>query len=423
MQAEAPVSIIDLALDQIVDIAEEGINMLGIEWFSRQQTKDMNMREAVHQKNRTKQRVRYTPKHPVIQWHYEYSKWREAIASGLDIQANQSTLLLASFTRDLVEVRKARGLEHMLPRLQNPKEFTAAAFEVEVAASYVKRGWEIEFIQPSAERSPDIRVTTNNGLVFWVECKCRDQLSGRDSKISAFWENLQERLYRAWMPSKMNFGVLLTSAKDPVKSDLEEVADVIMQAANLLYDHPDKRRLGIRGTAIAEKYDFRLQYLSDPDEELAFSGFGDGGADWFSMEGEVMYNANGEGLIRNPKFYGFKNTNPPDKYMGVINAFKSAVGQLPDQGPGVIWLRVPVPTDGARSESDMRSMVTMLEREVSGQHNTRVNCVILSARVFANEQNQGQPAIAYRHISTIIEHNNPKSLLAFSKPLSEQHVV
>jgi hypothetical protein len=422
MQATAPGSTIDLALDQIVEITEEGINILGIEWFSRQSTKDMYKREAVQQADRTKQRLRYTPQHPIIQWHYEFSKWREAIASGLEVQANQSTLELASFTRDLIKVKNASGLEHVLARLQKPKEFSAAAFEVEVAASYVNREWEVEFIQPSNERSPDIKVTTNNGLVFWVECKCR-QLSGRDSLISVFWENLQEKLYRSWMPSKMNFGVLLTTAYDPVHSDLEEVADAIMRAANQLYDHPEKRRLGIQGKVVADKYVFRLQYLSDPDEELPFSGYNDGGADWYSMEGEVMYNSKGEGIIRNPKFYGFTNTNPPDKYLGVLNAFKSAVGQLPDQGPGVIWLRVPVPADGARSESDMRTMVKMLESEVSGRHNTRVNCIILSARFFANEQNQGQPAIAYRHISSIIEHNNPKFLLASPESLSEQSFV
>ncbi len=189
MQPTAPGSTIDLALDQIVEITEEGINILGMKWFSRQRTKDMRKREAVQQTDRTKQRLRYAPEHPIIQWHYEFSKWREAIASGLEIQANQSTLQLASFTRDLVKVKNATGLEHVLARLQRPKEFSAAAFEVEVAASYINKEWEVEFIKPSNERSPDIKVTTNNDLVFWVECKCRDQLSGRDSLISALWEN------------------------------------------------------------------------------------------------------------------------------------------------------------------------------------------------------------------------------------------
>ncbi len=411
MQSINSRAVTDLTQDSIAEAIEDGIVILGKEWFSRQRKKDMLERKAVQEKDSTKQRLRHSPRHPIIQWYYEYSRWLETAAAGDEIPANQSTLLLASLASNLIKVKASIGFQHILPRLRNPEEFSAAAFEVEVASSYINREWEVEFIRPCEERTPDIKVVKKCGLIFWVECKCRDQHSGRDQLISGFWENVQEKLYRAWMPSKMNFGVMLKTKHDPVRSDLEEVVQAIIRAANQINDHPERRTLSIHGKVLHDKYDFSLFYLSDPDEELAFSGFNDGGADWFSMEGEVMYNANGEGLIRNPKFYGFTNSNPPDKYTGVLNAFKSAVGQLPDQGPGVIWLRIPAPTSGTQSESDMKSMVKRLEREVSGRHNTRVNCVILSARFFSTEHNQGQPEVAYRHVSAIIEHSNPKFVI------------
>lgn len=386
----------------------EAIAIIGDKWFKKRLHKDAEGREAAKRRDHSRQRVRYIAPHPLVQWYVEYEGWHKAYSTDAELPANQSALLLTAFASNLIKVKAAVGLESVLSRLRNPDEFMAAAFEIEVASGYVNRGWAVEFVETEADRSPDLKVTTDEGNVFWVECKYREEISGRDAQISKCWEQLQDKLYRKWGPAKINVALTLRSVSDPVQVEVQALADSIQHATSAMIGHQERSRLEARGTSRDGKYQFSLQYLADPDVEQPFHGFPDLGTDWFSWEGEIKYDGNGNTLIRNPKFFGFRNTNPPDSYIGALNSFNSAVGQLPKSGPGVIWIRVPYPNNVSRAQADLEALASRLRNELSGTHNTRVNAVILSTRFFLSEPNGSQPALTFKHVSTVIEHSNPQ---------------
>lgn len=400
-------SFYDLDQSQVDILFEEAVLVLGKKWFESQLNKDKMNREAASQKNHDRQRVRYYPKHPIVQWYVEHSARRTNSSSASEQEICQSSLLLANFASNLIKVRNASGLKNILPRLRIAEEFYAAAFEVEVACSYVNVGWLVEFIETGSGKSPDLKVTKSDGVTFWVECKCRDGMTGRDAQISGFWESLQDSLYRIWTPKKMNFGILLTAESDPAHSELQAIVDAVVKSSDQLAEHADRRQLIIEGRSHDGKYTFRLVYLADPDEQVQNS-VEDLGTEWFSMDCEVMVQSDGRLLARNPKFFGYSSKHPPDKYAGVLNAFSSAVRQLPESGPGVVCIRIPCPSKEQYVQAELQSMLTKLQQELSGTHNTRVNCILVSTRFFSDEPNSGQIALAYRCASATIEHKNPK---------------
>lgn len=402
---------IEVNVNAMESLIDEALTILDKNWFARRISKDRVDRDSAKTRNHSRQRVRYSPKHPLVQWHVEYEAWRDAYTRENEVPLNQCALLLTTFASNLVKVKDAIGLEHILIRLREPDGFMATSFEVEVATGYVNRGWSVEFVETGAQRSPDLKVTIDDGKVFWAECKYREEMTGRDANILKFWEQLQDKIYRAWGPAKTNVAVILRSASDPVQIELDGISNAILQCAQILVNHAQRDALVMNGKSQDEKFEFTLQYLADPDKELPFNGFSGQGTDWFSWMGEQMHIGGSKVIVRNPKFFGFTNMNPSDKYAGVMNSFNSAVGQLPETGPGVIWIRVPYPIGDTRAQEDLDAMAAKLQAELSGTHNSRVNSVILSARVFSTATNEGRPALTYRHVSAPIVHKNPRHIM------------
>lgn len=402
---------VDLEVADINFYIEEALMILGKSWFDRRLSKESQEREVVKNRNHGRQRVQHIAPHKLVQWYIEYKEWRDAYTPENNIPLNQSALLLLTFASNLLKVRYVDGLEQIVLRLRKPNEFMTTSLEVEVATGYVNRGWNVEFVETGRERSPDLKITTDDGKVFWAECKYRDEMTGRDVQVSKFWEQLQDKLYRHWGPAKINVALIVKSACDPANQELQSLADAILQAAQAMVSHSERTHLEPRGKSHDHKYEFNLHHLADPDDEQQLQGFSDLGADWFSWHGEVMHDGKGNSFVRNPKFFGFTNMNPPDRYIGALNSFNSAVGQLPESGPGVIWIRIPYPDDTSFIQADLEAMAAKIERELSGGHNTRVNCVILSTRVFSTESNEGRPALTLRHVSAPIAHKSPRHVL------------
>lgn len=402
---------IDVDSEAMSSLIVQGLRTLGTDWFARRLKREQLDREAVNLRDHRRQRIRHVAAHRIVQWFVEYDAWRQAYSVDSGAPLNQSALLITTFCSNLHKVSQCAGIDSIIRRLRIPAEFLAASFEVEVATGYLNRSWSVEFVETGNDRSPDLKVTTNDGNIFWAECKCREELTQRDQQVSAFCEELKNALHRMWGPARTNIGILLKATTDPLRIELGSLRDAILIAAEKLTAHHERARMKVTGAGYERKYEFELFFLAEPDQEIPFTGFTDFGGDSFEAGGEILNNAKGT-WIRNPRFFGFTNQDPPDKYIGTLNAFKSAVGQLPESGPGVIWIRVPHPVNDARAQTELEQMVNKLKGELSGRHNTRVNCVVLSSRVFSNEPNQGREALTFRHRSALIMHENPRTPLS-----------
>ena len=153
------------------------------------------------------------------------------------------------------------------------------------------------------------------------------------------------------------------------------------------------------------------QRLAEPDEEIKTSSIGIQASEDFDrvvIAAEAKVDETGQSYFRNPIAIGFKNAIPSDKVTGIIHALKSAVGQLPEEGPGVVWIRIPDNAWVDQLDHSFQQAETVIKAELSGSHNRRVNAVILMTRVFQKLQKAEMSGLAYRPIIVSIEHQNPR---------------
>jgi len=394
-----------------VSIASETID---IKWLSRK-LKEEKRRQKQGKLGLKKRKHTYLYRaspHPLVQWSIEAESWRKACIKSRKMELREAVLKFAILGKSLEQARTCKGFDRLRNRLKIKKEFFAATFEAEVAASYTARNWDVEFVEEGNERSPDLKITRDDGVVFWAECKCRDTLTERDRNLNSFWIELESTLLRVLGPKKLNYAIFIKALKDPNFAQLPALKDSI-------FDAVDKGGIGnfdIAGSKIKSVSDptgnflLSVTKLVDPDEEIKTTGIGFQSSENFdrvAIISEVKRDTTGDTHFRNPIIMAFKNVKPSDKVTGIIHGFKSAVGQLPEEGPGVIWIRVPDNAWSDKIDQSFKQAEDLLKAELKGRHNQRVNVVFLMTRLFQKLEKDGQTGLAYKPLKLAIEHENP----------------
>ncbi len=225
---------LDLDVDRILHYIRMASETIGIKWLFTK------IKEEEKRRNKDKVNVKsckhsylYRSKpHPLVEWAMDVERWRKACLETGKLELKESILKFAVLGKALEKAGKRKGFHKLISRLKQKSEFYAAAFEAEVAASYVERDWEVEFIEESQDRSPDLKVTRNDGGVFWVECKCRDMHTERDKSIQSFWTELESTLLREIGPNKSNVAILLKSLDDPCRSEIVPLKEFLLDAVH-----------------------------------------------------------------------------------------------------------------------------------------------------------------------------------------------
>ena len=408
--------ITELDVKSLITFINEVPDVLGEKWLDKKVTQEINLRKIsgknIHQR---KHSYLFLPKpHPLIEWAIEVEKWRKACIESHRLELNKAVLKYAILGISLYSAKNLIGFDKLIPRLKQKKQFYSAAFEIEVASSYIARDWNVEFISEGITKTPDLRITKQDGSFFYVECKCRDQLTKRDKNNETFWTDLSSTLIRKLGPKKKNFLILVKSLVDPKLSDLDHLITFIIST---IETYSDKPSIYFRKKSIidpTERYQIVINKLTDPDSEVETNGIGFNSSEGFDKVTIVseMKSNGGKNILRNPIILGFKNTIPSDKVNGIINGFKSAVKQLPQEGPGVIWIRIPENAWINDLENSFQIAESIVQNELSGSHNTRVNAVILMTRIFQELEKESIQGLSYRPVKKIIEHENPRYKLA-----------
>jgi len=406
-------SAIELDVNSIFSHISEVTTTVGKKWLIKKIKEEEN-KQKQGKKTLKKRKHSYlyrTKPHPLVEWAIEVERWRKACLKSKRFELNESILKYSILGKALSRACHQKGFDKLKSRLKLKSEFYSAAFEVEVASSYIERGWRVEFVEEGNDRSPDLKVIKQDDSVFWVECKCRDILTERDKTIGSFWSELESSLLRFLGPQKANVAVFVKSLSDPVRSDLEPLKKFI------LYQIENINLVAARKSEInsiidpSQKYQVAIQKLSEPGVEIISKGIGFNSPENFEkvcMIAKMKINEDKKTYVRNPIILGFKNAIPSDNVTGIIHGFKSAVGQLPEHGPGVVWIRIP---DNAWNNDLQNSFSTaerLIKSELSGAHNTRVNAVILMTRIFKKLEKDGSAGLGYKPLKKIIEHENPR---------------
>jgi hypothetical protein len=188
-------------------LIEEGTFVLGAEWTSQQLGIDASSRsvEPLPSKSRSNKKL-YRPSHEMIGALVEYRMWRST-ADYEQIEAPQAVHNLAYLFSMLRNVRGCAGLEHVLHKLRSPREYLGAWFEIFIASQLQKHGSQVRFNPPSHDqhvRSPDLHVTSSEGIEYWAECKYLIGLSDQAVVEKKFMSELVERVHRHWKRVNLN---------------------------------------------------------------------------------------------------------------------------------------------------------------------------------------------------------------------------
>lgn len=352
--------------------------------------------------------------HPLVEWSIQSEKWRKECLRTKRLVLSEAVLKMASLGRSLELAKSQKNFSRLLRRLKSVKQFDAAAFEVEVAASYVSRGWAVEFIEEGTQKSPDLKVTRDNGAIFWVECKRKDQLTERDRRIQQTWENLESSLLRYLGPRRLNYLVAIKARNDPEPKDADYLRDLVLGTVG-------GGGLGVLGPEhgimqlVADpsgRFDMLVHKLAEPDETIETDQIGFGATEDFDrcvIGAEIQKTGESKTLFRNPVIIAFKTAIPPDRVSGVVEALRAATEQLPREGPGVVWVRIPDNSWGDRISKSFERVHQLLRNELTGDHNRRVNAVFVMTRLFQKLRKDDLEGLGYHPLIVRVEHDNPRT--------------
>ena len=393
--------------EMIQDSLEIIAGIVGIKWLNRRiqraksRTKPKNLRTYSY--------LRPQKFHPLVDLSMEFERWRE---TGARAEPAPAIVRIGILGESLKLVRTQPGFDMLVQRLKKSREFESAAFEVEAAASYVRRNWKVKFVETGGKRTPDLHVTRNDCSTFWVECKLRDRLTERDKLITSIWDDLALSLLKEMELRRLNYLIAVASKSDPERQDVEYLRDVILnaiQSGGIGSFDPSSQTIGMVDDA-GGKYEFVVHKLGDPDELLACYPVSVDTIKSFDISkcGCEGTDKSLDGPIRNPVFIGLKSHSLPDRVSGVVNALKAAVGQIPHDGSGVVWIRVPDNQWAYTLDNSFSQVKEIIQRELSGEHNCRINAAIVTTGRFRKVQKDGLEALLYETLQLVIEHSNPR---------------
>lgn len=391
-----------------VEIIEE---IFGHKWINKKLKK---VREKTPPKNMRKFSYLFQkPNHPLIDWFIGYKQWAEESMKTRRMVLSADLLKLSTLGIALKNTRSQNNFSRVVKRLKSQTEFYSASFEVEVASSYVNRNWGVEFVEEGSEKTPDLLITRTDGSTFWVECKRRDQLTQRDKTIESIWLEFEQLLLGYIGPHKLNYLIVVKALIDPIRSDVKYLYGLIVKGIDKgglgTIDPESNRITGILDNS--RRFELTVQKLANPDEEFESDGINyvtNEDYDRVTMLSEMKVESD-KSLVRNPIISALKNTNSSDKVTGVINALKKAVKQIPKGGPSVVWIRIPDNSWGDNVNKSFKQIQGLLKRELTNNHNTRVNAAIIMTRYFEKEKDGKREGLFYRPLKMIVEHDNPNT--------------
>lgn len=353
----------------------------------------------------------YAPReHRLIQLFLDFERWREECLATGNFALREGVLKLAMLGKSIEATALQRGFERVVPRLKIDRQFQATAFEIEAAASYVGKGWAVEFVAEGTEKSPDLQVTRNDGSIFCVECKCRDEKTERDERISAIWMEVEKSVLAQIGPRKLNYAVVINAKLDPERNDVKILIDSIMSEIVTGEISVGSQRVITLGPG--KKFEIHLHKFSEPDEEIESNGVGiaiNRSPDRCVLSMEERRLDDGRTIVRNPKGIAFLSAVPPDRVTGILDALKAATKQLPSQGPGVVWIRIADNAWGYDLDRSFDRAKALLTEQLSGDRNRRVNAVILMTRRFERVNKGDLQGLKYVPLTIEIAHTNPRA--------------
>ena len=403
-----------LSVEDITRAIETIYRVAGEKWIKRKLNrldskpppKNLQKHDYMFQKDR----------HPLIELLRRINRQMKDTIDTKELHATDELLKLAVLGINLEKCEGCHDFDQRIRSKLKGREFQSATFEVQVAAAYINRGYEVEFIEEGLKpgvRTPDLLVKTPSGL-FYVECKHKEQESARDKRINKVWDTIEKEILNYLAQRKMNFAVAVKALQDPTSADCQYLIDKIKSLIDERSNSTQLLGKEIHSTKDETgRFSIAVNKIVDYDVELEAAALGGQTSEAFDREkGEVSVKRNEDGTCtwKNWRWTTFKCLNPPDKIVGVIQSFKDAAKQLPKTSAGVVWIELREYTDDRQLENDLKRLERLILAELSSYHR-HINAVILFTSLISSIEADGKEGLGYHPVKYVIESKTPAMTL------------
>lgn len=232
------------------------------------------------------------------------------------------------------------GLTEKISDLFTAK-FEKTMYEITIAASFIKNGFNLEFIPETTEKTPDILIHLNEGIE--VECKKKDDLTPRDRQNDSYWKRFAKSAFSQMDRERKNLIIVLETDDNPKNSDLP----IIIEKSGEIIKEITKQKIVYGGNG------FKITFKqTEPYGEIISSSIFKTGEyyrscgiydevkelDWEYNGTDFMALDNGTVQQKNHRLIGCKSKIMPDRITSIQQSIEKATRQLSGNKPGLIFI-------------------------------------------------------------------------------------
>lgn len=403
----------DFTLEGIIQAFESLLKDVGTDWFEQNA---LSHKQKTIPEGKSAYSHLYRPRaHPLIEWYILFPNWKAECERIGKVFVAQEILNLALLGQSLEKIRGDKKFNKLINRLKQPNDFYATAWEIEVAASHIAQGLNVQFIEEQATPTPDLHITDKSGKSFWVECKNRDLAN--DPQTQNVWHQVERQLLQFLEQRRLNYQIVLTAQEELKPGEASKIRKFITESIEQNFEPTSLLRLtGATATFKDDtgKFELTIHKLSEPDVQLDGDGFVLPSPREYADFGTFLCSRsdleNGRKIITNPRSIQL-NCVGSIRVQGVQNAFKLAVKQLPKSGPSVIHIRLPINSWVTDLDDTKTQIENFLQKELSGGQNRRVNAAIVAMHYTELVSRGAFRYPDFKVVNIVVEHDNPRAYL------------
>lgn len=265
--------------------------------------------------------------------------------------------------KHIVGARHVPGFERVLTDLRNRDQFRDTVSEVILAHSLSESGEKVHFQPPSQEsgrRTSDLIVMHRSGAQVRVECKRVHDYNSALARASGRWPNLHRRVAKALKKKHLGAHVYVrfrVFPDEPLVVDALKALESVRVGAEWQEVVAEERfAIWTKQTSEGTALEARMEVPDCADMKRV----------WVATQAQVR-----PGQIKGARSIGFELDIASLSISGLQAQFRSAIGQLAENGPGIVGIEIPQPREG------VAPYLNWLNDEFQKGNYTRVNRVYL----------------------------------------------
>ncbi len=360
---------INLTLEILINAKEHIKEFIGKDWFDKKiHEYDVYNRNLERSGGSTEKILRV---HPLVKIVYESERSISNIISNSEPLHYDSLIQIFLLSSIFYDVEKVLNYEKHISRIKMAEQYDSSICELEVASILKTFCGRVEFVPEEKFRTPDLILFDGDEEIF-IECKnvsvC-NEVQGNNSK---FWNQVLDFTKRLLQKRHLPLSVLYKSNSTVDYKDIgilrKELLSVLI-SINLNNGFERKIVQILDG-----KYEIVIVRSKIGLNSVDLSNIGI--KPDFSIIEFLVDKSKKMNCIENLISVSYKSEVTIDYSSGIINAFNSGKGQIPEGKNGLIWIKIPdnIPKYYA---SELEKIKTNLKDKIRGTRNSRISGIVL----------------------------------------------